>query len=244
MIKKTIGKKRIPMELRDDYLTFKNEILGIHCPPQCRNELLELAKHLQENNDILRFLIVATSARAGVKRSMFTTDLSDLLNMPIFIKEPFNPSLSEQIIIDDVLNYYIEEFGEGKNADVHKKTADREKHIEPFSKIYCDFLNKIYANKGEEKKYYFSKLMEGDSFFACEYTFGNGNKYVYEESDKNLDYLLHSWNPSHSVRYSKVMRVYGNDVIWLVKPKKMMFWLQSTALRDFGDTLEDALNRK
>jgi hypothetical protein len=244
MIKKTIGKNRIPMELRDDYLTFRNEILGIHCPPQYQNELLSLAEQLKKNNDVLRFFIAATSGRSGINRSMYTADLGDLLNLPLFMEEPFNLTQSEQIIVDDVLKYYIEEFGKGKNAAIHKKTADKKEHIIPFSKVYCDFLNKIYAK--EKERYYFSKLTEGNSFFACEYTFGNGDNYATEWSDENLDDLLYSWNPSHSVKYTKVMRIYSDNgnILRLVKPKKLLYWLQSTALRDFGDTIEDSLNRK
>ena len=244
MIKEAIGEKCIPMEIRDDYLTFRNEILGIHCPLQCREELVHIAKHLKDNNSILCFLIATTSARSGVYRSIYSTDLSDLLNLPLFMEENLTLNISEQIIIDDVLNYYIEEFGKGKNAVIHKKIADREKHIKPFSKVYCDSLNKIYA-KGD-KKYYFSKLTEGDSFFACEYTFGNGEDFVSELSEKKIDDLLYSWNPSKSVRYSKLMRIYSDNgnIIRLVKPKKLLYWLQSTALRDFGDTLEDALNKE
>lgn len=244
MIKKALGKNYIPMEFRDDYLTFRCEILGIHCPHQHRNELLNLSKQLKKNANILRFIIATTSARAGIKRSMYTTDLTDLLNMPIFVEKTFIPSISEQIIIDDVLNYYIDEFGKGKNSDIHKKMADAERHIKPFSKVYCDSLNNIYA-KGD-KRYYFSKLTEGNSFFVCEYTFGKGNNYIHEQSDKDLDYLLRSWNPSHSVRYSKIMRIYSDNgnTIMLIKPKKLLYWLQSTALRDSDDTFGDALNRK
>ncbi|WP_461257147.1 N-6 DNA methylase [Treponema sp. R80B11-R83G3] len=242
MIKKSIGKKCIPMDLRDDYLTFRNEILGIHCPFKCRNEMLNLAKQLKTNNNFLRFYIVATSARAGIVRSLYSSDLIDLLNLPLFIDKTFKPNIAEKIIIDDVLNYYIEEFGKGKNASIHKKTAGIEKHIKPFSKVYCDSLNKIYAK--EKKKYYFTKLIEGDSFFACEYTFGTDNNFTHELYKKNINDLLYSWNPSHTVKFSRVMKFYGNNVIRIVKPKKLMFWLQSIALRDFDDTLEDAINRK
>jgi hypothetical protein len=174
---------------------------------------------------------------------MNTSDLGDLLNMPIFLEEAFELSISEQIIIDDVLNYYIEEFNKGKNASVHKRTADIEKHIKPFSKVYCDSLNKIYADN-KTKRYYFSKLTEGNSFFACEYKFGEGNDFVLERWEKDIDSLLHTWNQSHSVRYTRVIRNYGDDMILIVKPKKLMFWLQSIALRDFDDTLKDSLDRK
>ncbi|MDR1895414.1 MAG: N-6 DNA methylase [Prevotellaceae bacterium] len=244
MIKKTIGKNFIPMELRDDYLTFRNEILGIHCPPEKREQLQRIEQQIKNNNQVLRFLIATTSARSGVVRSMFSSDLGDLLNLPLFMDKSFSPSISEQIIIEDVLNYYIEEFSKGKNAAIHRKNAEIEKHIQPFSKLYCDSLNKVYAK--DRKRYYFSKLTEGNSFFACEYTFGDGNNYTYEWSDENLENLLYSWNPSRSARYSKIMRIYSDNgnIIRLVKPKKLLYWLQSTALRDFGDTLNDALNRK
>jgi len=244
IIKKTIGKNHIPMDLSDKYLTFRNEILGIHCPPKYKKELLNLAEQLKNNNDILRFYIVATSARAGIVRSMYSSDLNDLLNLPLFGKKNFSLNTSEQIIIDDVLNYYIEEFGKGINAIIHRKTADVEKDIKPFSKVFCDSLNKIYAKK-EGMKYYLSRVTDGISFFACEYTFGSGNKCTVEKSEANLDDLLYSWNPSHSIRYCKIMRIYNDNgsIIWLVKPKKLLYWLKSIALRDFDDTLEDALNR-
>ncbi|MDR1882662.1 MAG: N-6 DNA methylase [Prevotella sp.] len=243
MIKKTIGENSIPMDLRNDYLTFRNEILGIHCPSVQRDELHDLATQLKSNNSILRFFIAATTARSG-NRYMYSIYLKDVLNMPLFTEHSYKPSLMGEIVINDVLNYYIEEVKIGRNSDLHKKTAEKNKHIIPFSKVYCDALNKMYAEG--ENKYYFSKLIESDSFFACDYTFGNGNNknFIHDHSDENLDDLLSEWNPSHSAKYGKVMRIYGNNIIRLVKPKKLIYWLQSTALRDFGDTLEDALNRE
>jgi type I restriction-modification system DNA methylase subunit len=239
VIKKTIGGKHIPLELRDDYLTFRNEIMGIHCPAEQREKLHKLATQLKNNNDILRFYIVATSARSGVIRSVYTSDLSDLLNLPLLEDETFKMNEAEQIIIDDVLNYYIEEFGRGSNAVMHKNNATEEQ-IKSFSKVYCDSLNKIYAD--DKKTYHLSKLKEGEAFYACEYTFGADNDYMYEPSNENLNDLLYAWNPSNSVKYCRIMRIYGENIIRIVKPKKLLFWLQSTALRDFGDTLDDALN--
>jgi len=243
LIKKTIGESIIPLALRDDYLTFKNEILGIHCPPQYYDELLLIEKMFKNNNNLLRFFIAATSARAGVNRSMYTTNLSDLLSIPILKEGAFMINSYENIIIEDIVKYYIEEFGKGNNSLVHKKMADVDKHIKPFSEIYCESLNKIYANK-EGEKYHFSKLTEGDAFFACEYKFGKEADYAHEYSNENLDSLLFAWNPSRSIKYSKVIRIYEDNVIRFVKPKKLMFWLKSIALRDCNDTLEDALREE
>jgi len=98
MIKKSIGEKCIPMYLQEKgYLTFRNEILGIHCPRQNLNELLNLAEQLKDSNNILRFFIATTSARSGIKRSMYTTDLTDLLNIPLTNAKDLYLCIKEQI---------------------------------------------------------------------------------------------------------------------------------------------------
>jgi len=237
MIKKTIGKKSIPIELRDDYLTFRNEILGIHCPVNQREYLLNLLRQIKKNNDILRFFIATTSPRAGIVRSLYSTDLTDLLNLPL-IEESFEVSDMEQIIISDITKYYLEEYGKGRKSFIHKENAT-ERQIKDFSKVYCDSLNQIYAN--ENDKYYLSKFIDGDTFSACEFSFSHGNSYTHEKSTDNLNDLLYRWNPNHSAKYTKVIRIYGRNTITLIKPKKLMYWLQSIALRDFEDTISDIL---
>ncbi|MDY9917324.1 MAG: N-6 DNA methylase [Proteiniphilum sp.] len=236
MIKKTIGKKNIPIDLRDDYLTFRNEILGIHCPVEKKEELLRLAQQLKKDNDILRFFITATSARSGIMWSMYSSDLSDLLNLPLLAESTFEMNKTEQIIVDDVKQYYIEELSKGRNSAIHKKNVD-EGHIKSFAMVYCDLMNTIYAKGGY--KYYFSKFIDGDSFSACEFTFGSGGSYSYERSHANLDELLFEWNSSQSVKFKRIIRMYGHNIIRIIKPKKLMYWLRSIALRDFDDTISD-----
>lgn len=236
MIKKTIGRKNIPIDLRDDYLTFRNEILGIHCPVEKKEDLSRLALQLKKDNDILRFFITATSARAGIVRSMYSSDLSDLLNLPLLAESKFEINKTEQIIIDDVTRYYIEEFSKGRNSVIHKKNVDEE-HIKSFSKVYCDLMNKIYAKDGA--MYYLSKFIDGESFSACEFVFGSEVDYSHEKSNANLDELLFDWNSNQSVKFKRIIRMYGHDVIRIIKPKKLMYWLKSIALRDFDDTISD-----
>jgi hypothetical protein len=241
-IRKKITKGFFPTEvtINDFRENGKFDAIGFKGSTQ---NIEQLKSYITKHSELICFYIAAVSGRQGI-RGPYVIDLSDL---EVF---PFSDDLdncltnSDKIVVNDIVKYTLEEFGNGENAAIHRKMAEIEKHVRSFSKLYCDSLNKIYAKEG--KKYYFSKLTEGNSFFACEYTFGSGNNYDHELSDENLDDLLYSWNPSHSAKYSKIMRIYSNNgnTIHIVKPKKLLFWLQSIALRDFDDTLDDVLNRK
>jgi hypothetical protein len=37
----------------------------------------------------------------------------------------------------------------------------------------------------------------------------------------------------------RLLRIYENDVIFLIKPKALRYWLKSTAIRDADDTFAD-----
>jgi hypothetical protein len=243
-IRKKITKGNFPTEVTMNDFKENKKFDAIGFKGSAQN-IEQLKRYITKHSELICFYIAAVSGRQGI-RSPYVIDLSDLKNFPFSDDLDNCLTNSDKILMNDVVKYTLEEFGEGEKAEIHRKTAEIEKHIIPFSKLYCDSLNKIYA-KGNER-YYFSKLTEGNSFFACEYIFGNGNDYdyVHELSDKNLDDLLHSWNPSHSAKYSKIMRIYSNNgnTIRIVKPKKLLFWLQSIALRDFDDTINDVLNRK
>ena len=46
-------------------------------------------------------------------------------------------------------------------------------------------------------------------------------------------------NQQESVHYRRVLRLYQKDVIFLVKPNTLRYWLKSVALRDASDVIVD-----
>ncbi|MBN2236018.1 MAG: N-6 DNA methylase, partial [Bacteroidales bacterium] len=236
LIKKTIGKKAIPIEFRDDYLTFRNEIIGIHCPQNEMNELFDIAEMFKSNNDLFRFIITATSARFGVSRTPYTILLEDITELP-FIEGDLKLSFSERILVEDVVNYSIDQFAFGENAQIHHTVSDFG-ILADFSEIYCTALNSIYQE--DKNKYTLSKIVEGEAFFACEYLFTDEDvKFDTSKSEKDFEALINLWSGRNTL-IKRVVRSYGENRIILIKPKQLRYWLKSIALRDADETLEEA----
>jgi len=245
LIKKTIGKKAIPVEFRDDYLTFRNEVIGIHAPINEKSELFKLANTFQNDNQLFRFFIAATSARSGVSRSIYSCLAEDIYNLP-FLEGNFNLSFSESIQVSDVVDFYIDFFGFGENAIISQRLDGVEdpevkKVFQAFSDIYCMALNSIYQEG--DKKYALSKIYEGVAFFACEYAFtGENSELRTIHSEADFDALIDQWNGRNAL-IKRVVRFYGNNTIILVKPKQLRYWLKSNALRDADETMEESFTQ-
>ncbi len=239
LIKKTVGKKAIPVVFRDDYLTFRNEVIGIHCPDDEIDELLHFAAMFERNNHLFRFYITATSARFGVGRTPYTILLEDITNLP-FVENEINLSFAEKILITDTVDFSIDQFAFGENAKVNLDVSDL-RFLSDFSNVYCKALNSIYQEK--ETKYSLSKIYEGDAFFACEYTFTD-KKGIIETLNSEADFnaLIDHWG-NRNVLIKRVVRFCGKDKIILIKPKQLRYWLKSIALRDVDETLEESFNQ-
>lgn len=239
LIKKTIGKKVIPVEFRDDYLTFRNEIIGIHCPQDEVNKLSGLVEMFKRNNELFRFFITVTSARFGVSRTPYTILLEDITELP-FIEGDLNLSFSERILVEDVVTYSIDQFAFGENAKINVAVYDFS-FLKDFSEIYCKALNSIYQDG--EKKYALSKIIEGKAFFACEYVFNDEVVDIESSiSEKDFEALIDNWNGRNAL-IKRVVRFYGDTKIILIKPKQLRYWLKSIALRDADETLGEAFNQ-
>lgn len=238
LIKKTIGKKSIPIEYSDDYLAFRNEILGIHSTLENKDDLLNLVSIFKKNNDVFRFFIASTSGRSGISRSIYTSLAEDFYKLPVI--ENIKLKLSDEILIHDVNKYIIPSFEQGENALINKVCSQEE--IKQFSDVYCCSINTIYKEKSF--KYTLEKIYEGAAYFACEYKFTDlDNKIRYIKSERTFSELIDNWS-SRNALIKRVLRIYGNNVIILIKPKQLRYWLKSIALRDADETLAESFDVK
>lgn len=236
LIKKTIGEKSIPIEYRDDYLAFRNEILGIHSTLENKDDLLNLVSIFKKNNDVFRFFIASTSGRSGISRSIYTSLAEDFYKLPVI--ENIKLKLSDEILIHDVNKYIIPSFEKGENALINKVCSQEE--IKQFSDVYCCSINTIYKEKSF--KYTLEKIYEGAAYFACEYKFTDlENKIMYIKSEQTFSELIDNWS-SRNALIKRVLRIYGNNVIILIKPKQLRYWLKSIALRDADETLAESFD--
>ncbi|WP_147677293.1 HsdM family class I SAM-dependent methyltransferase [Algibacter pacificus] len=242
LIKRSIGKKTIPVFISDSYITYRDEIIGIHSPEEDK-ELLFKIKNRIYNNQLYRFHLLATSSRAGITKSTFPVYKKDIMNLP-FPEEEKDIELTkyEEILINDTLNYGLEFLGKETNVKALKTTTKKE--INGFGNIFCDILNSLF--KTDSKEYYQENIYQTESFICAIFKYGNSksiasDKLVNEKIENHIAELVYN-KLGTSYRINRVVKIYDGDSIYLLKPKELRYWLQSIALRDADETIVDLYN--
>lgn len=242
LIKEIIGKKKFISEYVDFDLIFKNRIVGIHAPTKEKDQLLQIQHSLLRNYSIFKLLILSLSAEAGINRSGgYVMYMKDILNLP-FPKNDKDLLLStnEEIIKDDVLIYKLEELSKGEKAKINIQSATDE-DLEEFGAVFCQNLNSIYQTG--DKKFKTLQPIKTLSYTCYPFAFGT-EEFAPELSgalrEGDLSELIE--NQHESVHYRRILRLYQKDLIFLIKPNTLRYWLKSIALRDAGDVMNDFVN--
>jgi methylase of polypeptide subunit release factors len=231
--------KDFPIEVTINDFKNRDSFRAIGFMSHSTENIVQLKKYLIKHSDFIRFFIAAVSGRQGI-RSPYTFYLSDMENFPFVENLEDYISDSDKIIIEDVVKYTLDEFGNGEKAWINKSIADRQTLIE-FSQVYVDVLNVFY--RSGSKRYTLTNIEESDAYFVCEiqYTDKDISSIIMSKTDKEISNLLFDWNPSQSKKVNKIIRSYGTDMIRIIKPKQLRYWLKSKALRDADETFNDIL---
>ncbi|KAA6323978.1 Type IIS restriction enzyme Eco57I [termite gut metagenome] len=204
--------------------------------------LSSLKDYFRNNSQTICFYIAATSGRQGI-RSSYVINLSDINDLPYYENLQNCLTPRDLIIINDVANYILDEFGNGEKATINRKSATIE-NLTEYSNIYCNSLNTIYKHGAEH--YIPGKIIEGDAYFICEFHYTNDNNVAslkHEKTKDLLDSLLVAWNLTQSGKINRILRIYTPNCIKIVKPKLLRYWMKSKALRDADETFEDTISQ-
>lgn len=233
LIRANIGKDGLIIYLSDEYLVFRNKIIGIHAPDKQRSELEKLYHYLKNNGKVLRFIILATSSQIKVNRHTVPMT-EDFMDLPFSENEDdLIISEAEEIIIDDLLNNQL-----AKN-DLSVNSSKVE--ISKFSDIFCKTLNSIYQN---DKSFQLFKIIDAGKYYALHFEYTSEKLHSTLENALDLEKYIEAAIPSRkenneSTHIQKIIKVYGQDSIILAKPKQLRYWLPSIALRDADESFAD-----
>ena len=242
LIKKNIGSNSIPVFFSDKALGFKNEIIGIHSPVEEKAELKKVYDRIKDNS-LYRFYILTTSARSGVSRSTKTVLQKDILGLPFpEKKEEIELTKFDKILVNDTLKYGLDFLGKETNVKVLKESSEKE--LISFGKVFCEILNSLF--KTDSKKYYQKDIYQMDSFTCVVFDYGKETTITKKvkndlEVESHIAELVYNKMGS-SYRINRVIEIYEGDLIYLIKPKELRYWLQSIALRDADETIVDLYN--
>jgi len=240
LIKENIGKRKIPTYFSDDYLTFKDSIIGIAAPKAEREELLELQEAFENYSDVYRFFITSISNKYLIKKAT-VIHKQDVMSLPYpEDKEELNLSFVEQILCDDVLDYYTDLLSKGSKSKTNKNANEEE--LKQFGEVFTEALNSIYEQSN--KSFYLKKIYDWREY--CMTEFGYSENAVFEgiekgsEIDEEIKSLVEA-KYGESVYLIKVVKIYQKNKVLLLKPKSLRFWLRSIALKDADEVFSDLI---
>lgn len=237
LIREKVEGLAIPAVFSDEEIVFSKQIIGVHAPKKEQNHLKDLASRLNEST-IYGILAILVSGRILVGRAN-SLNASDLMKLPYPVDmQDLYLNFWEQALVDDIGNYLVDFRRRGEKATVLSKTDKLDLHS--FGEMFCNILNPIY------KQFRPLEPIPMGSSFIC-YPFCYGDAPQIELPNKNdlvpfLDELLHRQHGSR-LFINRILRIYEQNVIFMVKPNQKRYWLRSIALRDADETLVDLLRQ-
>lgn len=236
----------LPIAYTKDDLIFRREIIGIHAPDD-EDELKEFRNNIISNKLFYKMLLLSGSGRAGISRSIATINKKDIMSLPYpENKNGLSLSKAEKIVCDDVVKYGIKQLSEGERAKVNTEEAKKQT-IVAFAKVFCTSLNSIYEEGS--KQFYPLDHIESLSFICQPFAYGNperpkkiseAKKTQIEKGD--LDSLIDNQQGAN-VLYKRIIKLYPQkNMVYLIKPKTLRYWLKSIALRDASEVFTDLVS--
>jgi methylase of polypeptide subunit release factors len=236
LIRELVGKNSIPVVFTNKYLSFTHQIIGIHAPVDDIDKLKEIEKRIK-NNRVFLFHLACFSGRCMVSKATSILK-SDIDNLPYpENKDEFEFSGLEHLLMNDVLDYILEFRRKGEASSVMEPVSQDQ--LARFGETYCKQLNTIY------KKFKPYPHIETDNFICFPVYFGNEPNLEITDPDqfeKSLNQLVHK-KIGRNLEISRVLRIYDKNIIYMVKPKQIRYWLCSVAIRDADETFEDLVKQ-
>jgi hypothetical protein len=240
-IKENIVNNKFPIvsfdKIEQEYIPFDSQIVGISFADKNYDDLLKLKIILTKNEKTNALKTLSTCSKFFLgESSVINKKEIDNWIIPLDNDE-VKLSESEKIVMNDVLDYIYPSWYEQNPKINHETTSPQ---ITDFADIFNQAFNSIYKKENKEQR--LRKLLIGNDFIGLEFYYSNEN-YETEtvlDADFQIDEIIKN-NISPNVVINRVLKIYGENTITLIKPKNLRFWLKSIALRDADDVFDDII---
>jgi len=239
LIKENIVANQFPIayfeNLEHEYIPFDSQIVGISLSN--KEEFLTLKDKIDSNIRINALKTLATCSKFFLgESSVINKKEIDNWTIPLNSNEILI-SFAEKIVMNDVLDFIYPSWYEKKPKSNEIATIPE---INQFKKIFNKSFNSIY--KKEEKEQRLRKLFIGNDFYALEFYYSEENykEEIIENADFQIEEIIKNTISRNAV-VNRVLKIYGEDTITLIKPKNLRYWLKSVALRDADDVFDDII---
>lgn len=239
LIYKTISDSKLRIGITKNSILFKENIIGLKCEQHEFNLLYNAFYNLFTSSELHKFYLICTSGRVIITRETeYNTDNLKSLPFPENEKE-LKLSKLEEIIVDDVLNYYSK-FG-SHNQELDANVNDEQ--LLEYGDLLCKILNSVYEKN--QNKFYQSQIIKTSSFIYNSFHYTN-SPIARKDLIKVQDTLESSFEKlikkkTQSTIINRIVLFYNDNSIYFIKPKNYRFWLKSIAIKDADEVLVDLI---
>jgi hypothetical protein len=217
----------------DGYMTFADEIVGFSGAGKSERGLRETSDFLSANRVALSAYVAATSFRLYNKKATVTST-GDVLDLPFPESGDLELSASETILVQDIVNYQRDLIRTGDKSFVLKSTGHSA--LPAFNETLLATINGLYS----ENPLVAHPCQSWPGIICQPYSFGTAN-IDWSDSEKlrrRIDALVMEQR-SETVSVTRIARIYDDNLLFLIKPDRLRFWMRSIALRDADEVLAD-----
>ena len=216
-----------------EYLPFTMEVFGIAAKANKLKALKQLNEYFRCNIRCFQAIVAASSRRLFIRKATSAAS-RDIRDLPYPVNEEVRLSPTEEIIVDDIVDYYRDLVRLGEKSRVMVESGVNS--LDEFTATYTSSINAVYKKRP-------LRVLEPQSWpgIICQpFMFGKGKvDWDGAESLKGkLDALL-SHEQGAGLTVTRIARIYDGNCIFLLKPDRLRYWLRSVALRDADETLAD-----
>lgn len=216
-----------------NYLTYSKRIVGFCAPQADTYKLQKISKWLSGSKKALKAYIALTSPSLVTAKAT-AIQAVDIFSIPYPETENLDLSSNEQVLVEDVVDYYFDLIRLGESSEAMK--MDGQKALPDFGRAFTQQINTVY--KGNPLRVLEAQTWSG---IICQpFVFGKGavDWSNATELQGKVNTLLQE-QKGETLRVTRIARIYDGNFIFLLKPDRLRYWLRSIALRDADETLAD-----
>lgn len=214
-------------------LTYRHSIVGIHAPRRERAALLDFYRVIQGRRRLYQFCLLLIGARTitGKATAVNKQDI-DRLPFPANSSD-LDLSFWEDALREDVLRHIADYVRLGQKSPLLRRPA-APVELEEYATLFVRLLGSLYRDLKRDAPLHLDGLIAQPFYFGPR----PDVSWLGSNSEESLRKLIYDQSRD-SLLTVRVVRYYEGNVILIVKPDRLRYWIPSTAIRDADDTLAD-----
>ena len=214
-------------------IAYKAQIVGIHPTEQTLDKFKWLVQQIGIHHRTLQFAVAINGTR-GIAAKATAIEKQDIDSLPMpSAKDMLDLSFWEEALKEDVLDYMTDYVRLGQGSNLLNLGANTD-HVLAYASLYLRMLGSLYGNLKAADHVRLNGLIAQPFYFGQ----SPDVSWLGDDCEDALNRLVYE-KTSETPRTVRVVRYREGNVILIVKPDRLRYWIRSTAIRDADDTLID-----